>query len=108
MKSESFNEIEFAVKQPVSDAERSMAGKLVSSLATGEFDSSKYADGYRARVLAAIEEKKANGTIKAATATQPAASGSVLDLGALLAKSLEAAVQKPKKPATVTPIRPKK
>jgi len=103
-----FGEIEFAVKQPVSDAERSMAGKLVSSLATGEFEPSKYEDGYRARVLAAIEEKKTNGTFKPVTATQTAASGSVFDLGALLAKSLEAAVAKPKKFSKVTPIKPKK
>ena len=79
-----------------------MACKLVTAYSSGDFDPTKYANGYKARVLAAVEQKKSGGTILAASAQGSAPAASVLDLGSLLQASLEAASKR--KPAKVTPI----
>lgn len=54
-----FEEIDVAVLT-ISDAERDLAAKLVASLTTGTYNPSPYQDGFRKRVLEAVE-RKANG-----------------------------------------------
>ncbi len=94
-----FDEIEVA-KLSVSEPERKMAGKLIASLSSGEFDPSKYEDSYSARVKQAIQDKLAGGTIRAVPSETPKM-GSVFDLSALLERSLAAGPKpKAKKPPT--------
>jgi DNA end-binding protein Ku len=54
-----FEEIEVAALT-ISDAERDLAAKLVTSLTTGAYNPAPYEDGFRKRVLEAVE-RKANG-----------------------------------------------
>jgi len=60
--------------------------RLIEDLARPEADLAQHADEYRQRVLAAIEQKRAGGTIEA---TEPPASPPTADLEATLRKSLE-------------------
>jgi DNA end-binding protein Ku len=78
-------------KLPVSDAERNMAGMLVSALSTGAFEPTKYEDGYVKRVQAAIERKTA-GIPAPVVPSAPAPA--VIDLLAALKASIEAAAKK--------------
>jgi DNA end-binding protein Ku len=90
-----FDEIKCATKTPISNAERNMAQKLLDSLATDAFDPSKYKDHYVERVRKAIEEKVNSGVIKTAGDSPAASAGaSILDLTALLEKSLAANADK--------------
>jgi DNA end-binding protein Ku len=94
-----FDEIKVTGKAVVSAAERDMAVKLLDSLTTGTYDPTKYTDHYVERVKKAIEEKQASGTIKT-SAVAESVGAVVIDLAALLAKSLEnAADKKGKAPA---------
>jgi DNA end-binding protein Ku len=92
----SFDEVEVAVKLPISDPERNMACKLVEALSSGEFDPAKYSDTYSERVKQAIQDKMSGSTVKS-TPTQTPKKGSVIDITALLEQSL-AEGRKPKEP----------
>jgi len=90
-----FDEIKVATKTPISEAERSMAGKLLDSLSAEKFDPSKYKDHYVERVKKAIEEKVTSGSIKTSAIVE-VPKASVLDLMAVLKASLEATADKKK------------
>jgi DNA end-binding protein Ku len=96
-----FDEVKPTKAGAVSEAERGMAMKLIASLSATAFDASKFKDSWTERVRAAIEEKKTSGTIKV-SATTPATTSNVLDLSALLTRSLEAAAAKGYKPPPAT------
>lgn len=81
-------------KAVVSDAEATMADKLLDMLYTEQFDSSKYTDSYAERVKAMATSKKDGNVIPAAPESGPKVKG-VIDLAALLQQSLE--TKKPKK-----------
>lgn len=98
-----FEEVKPTATKPVSDAEKNMALKLVESLSVAAFEPTKFEDHYVARVKKAIDEKVAGGSFKTA-ATEAPKMGSVLDLTALLAKSLEAAAST-LKPGTPAPTK---
>jgi DNA end-binding protein Ku len=83
-----FDEIKVATKAPISDAEKSMARALLQTLTSDAFDQTKYKDHYVERVKKAIDDKVSGGVIKTATVETPKGGG-VVDLAALLAKSLE-------------------
>jgi DNA end-binding protein Ku len=71
------------------DGELELAVQLVENLASDDFDPTQYEDSYRAKVLAAIEQKVAGGTV---TVTAPAAPKSnVVDMMEALKASLAAA-----------------
>lgn len=78
-------------KLQISDAERNMAGMLVTALSTGAFEPAKYEDGYVKRVQAAIERKVAGIPTPAAA---PVAAAPIIDLLAALKASIEAAAAK--------------
>ena len=71
----------------VKPGELELAVRLIEDLAQPEADLSQHADEYRQRVLAAIEHKRAGGTLDA---SEPAAPVPTEDLMATLQKSLEA------------------
>lgn len=71
----------------VSPLEEELAIKLVTSLGTGSFDSSKYHDGYATRVRNAVDQKVSGQAVSFAPSPVPA---SAIDLFAALKASLEA------------------
>jgi DNA end-binding protein Ku len=86
-------------KLQISDAERSMASKLIEALSTDEgYDASQYEDGFRMRVKDAIERKVLGQAPLEVTAPVVAPVG--LDMLAALQASIEAAAasRKPRKP----------
>ena len=83
-----FTEVNKCAKVAVSDKEAGMAKQLIKQLTSDTIDLSPYKDGYRERVLEAVEQKK-NGqevTIHAEAPVQK-----VNDLFAALQASLNAA-----------------
>ena len=84
-----FDEIDFNEVKPLSDSERKAACKLLLAMSSDIFDSSKYSDGYQARVKKAVETKLGGGTI-VATAIKSDKGSSSDDFAALLEKSVEA------------------
>jgi DNA end-binding protein Ku len=98
------------------DGEMALARKLIDELAADRFEPEKYEDGYRARVLEAVEAKVAGQEV---TAPPPAAGrAQVIDLMEALKQSLsqrgegaERPGRRParaKRPVTVTPVRARK
>jgi DNA end-binding protein Ku len=71
----------------VKPGELDLAIRLIEDLARPEADLAPHVDEYRQRVLAAIEHKRAGGTLDAA---EPAAPAPTEDLMATLRRSLEA------------------
>ena len=71
----------------VKPGELDLAVRLIEDLAQADFSPEQYADEYRERVLAAVEQKRAGGTIEA---REPQAPSPTDDLEATLMKSLEA------------------
>ena len=71
----------------VKPGELDLAVRLIEDLAQPDFSPEQYADEYRERVLAAVEQKRAGGTIEA---REPQAPSPTDDLEATLMKSLEA------------------
>jgi DNA end-binding protein Ku len=93
----------------VRPAELGLAVRLIEDLARPEFRLEQYADEYRQRFLAAVERKRAGGTIEA---VEPQAPPPTDDLLATLKKSLEvrrppakAAAPAPRAPAKAAPSR---
>jgi DNA end-binding protein Ku len=99
------------------DAEMTLARKLIDELAADRFQPEKYEDGYRARVLEAVEAKVAGEEVTA----PPAETGraQVIDLMEALKQSLSqrgtgtgtTPARRPartKRPAAVTPVRARK
>jgi DNA end-binding protein Ku len=84
----------------VRPAELSLAVRLIEDLAQPEFRPEQYADEYRQRFLAAVERKRAGGTIETA---EPQAPPPTDDLMATLKKSLE--VRRPPAKASAPPPR---
>ena len=83
----------------LTDRERTMAQQLVESLASDEFDASKYHDEYREQLLDLIERKAAGEEIVAEPEVE--APAKVLDLVAALEASLaKAATAKDRHPST--------
>jgi DNA end-binding protein Ku len=80
----------------VKDAEVALAQQLIASLAQPQFDATKYEDGWRKKVLDAVEQKKNGETVTVAAAKPKAA---VVDLMAALRASLAAKAA----PAAVVP-----
>ena len=70
----------------VRPAELNLAVRLIEDLAQSEFRPEQFADEYRQRFLAAVEQKRAGGTIPTA---EPQAPPPTDDLMATLKKSLE-------------------
>ena len=70
----------------VRPGELELAVRLIEDLAQPEADMAQHADAYRQRVLAAIEHKRAGGTLEAAELPAPAPTE---DLMATLQRSLE-------------------
>ena len=81
----------------VSDAEMTMAGQLIDSLAT-DFEPDQYRDSYREQVLDLLEQK-ASGEIQSIEAAPAAEEAAVVDLLAALEASVNAAKEARKKPA---------
>jgi non-homologous end joining protein Ku len=71
---------------PVRSAELNLAVRLIEDLAPPEFRPEQLADEYRQRFLAAVEQKRAGGTIPTAEPQSPPPTD---DLVATLKKSLE-------------------
>ena len=71
----------------VKPGELELAVRLIEDLAQTDFRPEQYADEYRERVVAAVERKRAGGTIEA---REPQAPSPTEDLEATLKKSLEA------------------
>ena len=71
----------------VKPGELDLAVRLIEDLAQADFSPEQYADEYRERVLAAVEQKRAGGTVEA---REPQAPSPTDDLEATLMKSLEA------------------
>ncbi len=99
------------------DTEMTLARKLIDELAADRFQPEKYEDGYRARVLEAVEAKVAGEEVTA----PPAETGraQVIDLMEALKQSLSqrgtgtgtTPARRPartKRPAAVTPVRARK
>ena len=82
---ESFAEVE-RPDIAIRPGELDLAVRLIEDLAQSEVRLAQYADEYRQRVLAAIEHKRAGGTLDT---TEPAAPPPTDDLMATLQKSLE-------------------
>ena len=81
----------------VSDAEMTMAGQLIDSLA-GDFEPEQYRDNYREQVMDLLEQK-ASGEIQSIEAAPAAEEAAVVDLLAALEASVNAAKEARKKPA---------
>jgi DNA end-binding protein Ku len=83
----------------LSDRERLMAQQLIESLASEEFDPTKYSDQYREQLLDLIQRKAAGEEIVAEPAAE--APAKVLDLVAALEQSLaKASTAKERHPST--------
>jgi DNA end-binding protein Ku len=81
-----FGEIDKGQSAKVREGELELAARLISDLSRDEFVPSRYADEYRQRVLAAVEEKVAGREITAAAPEAPRAH--VIDLMDALKESL--------------------
>jgi DNA end-binding protein Ku len=86
-----FDEIDTGATFKFSDAERSLAQKLIDQLSAAEFEPEKYSDSYRDRVQAAVDQKVAGQEITVAP-EQPKAQ--IIDLFEALKKSLSDAQSK--------------
>jgi len=86
-----FDEIDTGATFKFSDAERSLATKLIDQLSAAEFEPEKYSDSYRDRVQAAVDQKVAGQEITVAP-EQPKAQ--IIDLFEALKKSLTDAQSK--------------
>ena len=95
----SFTEVE-RPDVAVRPAELNLAVRLIEDLAQPEFRPEQFADEYRERFLAAVEQKRAGGTIPTA---EPQAPPPTDDLMATLQKSLE--VRRPAAKAEAPPPR---
>jgi DNA end-binding protein Ku len=92
-----FDEISKGESAKITDAETSLAIRLIDELSNDEFEPEKYEDEYAQRVMNLVN-KKAEG--KEITLTQPVARrGQVIDLMAALKESLGRNVPRQKKPA---------
>jgi len=80
----------------VSEAEMTMAGQLIESLAN-DFEPDQYRDSYREQVLDLLEQK-ASGEIQSIEAAPAAEEAAVVDLLAALEASVNAAKEARKKP----------
>jgi DNA end-binding protein Ku len=78
------------------DQEVSLAGKLIESLSSEQWNPHKYHDTYRERVLELIQKKQQGKEI---VAPQPRPAGEVLDLMEALKRSLQKGEEKKKAPA---------
>jgi DNA end-binding protein Ku len=92
-----FEEIAKGESAKISDAEVSLAIRLIDELSIEEFDPGQFDDEYRQRVLDLIN-KKAEGEEITIAAPQPKRA-QVIDLMAALKESLEKKIPKEKKPA---------
>jgi DNA end-binding protein Ku len=92
-----FEEIAKGESAKISDAEVSLAIRLIDELSIDEFDPGQFDDEYRQRVLDLIN-KKAEGEEITIAAPQPKRA-QVIDLMAALKESLEKKIPKEKKPA---------
>ena len=92
-------------EEPVTQAELKLAMQLVDQSAVDEYDPSEFKDEERARVLAAIDEKIAGGTVVASTHPEDAEAGSgqVIDLMAALQASLGKGKAAPARTAKAAP-----
>jgi non-homologous end joining protein Ku len=70
----------------VKPGEVELAVRLIEDLAAPDFWPEQYADEYRQRVLVAVRQKRAGGTIEG---TEPPTPSPTVDLLATLRKSLE-------------------
>ena len=105
-----FEEIPKGESAKITDAETSLAIRLIDELSNNEFEPEKYHDEYSERVLNLVNEK-AEG--KEITLAQPVAQrGQVIDLMAALKESLEKTGPRQKRPAVsakqAEPERPRK
>ena len=105
-----FDEIPKGESAKITDAETSLAIRLIDELSNNEFEPEKYHDEYSERVLNLVNEK-AEG--KEITLAQPVAQrGQVIDLMAALKESLEKTGPRQKRPAVsakqAEPERPRK
>lgn len=93
----------------VSERERAMAEELIAKMST-RWDPTRYHDSYREDVLDMIERKAKTGKVESIAAPKAAPSGNVVDLVAMLKKSLAAkptdAAAKPTEGTTKTTRRP--
>jgi DNA end-binding protein Ku len=97
---ESFAEVD-RPDAKVRPGELDLAVRLIEDLARPEADLAQYTDEYRQRVLAAIEQKRAGGTIDT---TEPAAPPPTDDLLATLQRSLDARRSRATAPAGVAAL----
>jgi DNA end-binding protein Ku len=75
---------------PISEAELTLANRLIDQLAQKRFDPNEYMDEHRARVEAAIQKKVAGKDISMSEASPVRDSGNVVDLMEALRASLNA------------------
>jgi DNA end-binding protein Ku len=68
--------------------EITMAEQLIAAMAT-RWDPAAYRDEYRDDLLRVIEEKERTGAVEAVTAGEPAPEGQVVDIMALLKRSVD-------------------
>ncbi len=80
--------LDLPAEQKVSAAELAMAEELIEKM-TREFDMTRYHDQYREDVLDMIEEKSKTGKFEIPKGLDKAPSGNVVDLVAMLKKSLD-------------------
>ncbi|HZP46246.1 MAG TPA: Ku protein [Candidatus Binataceae bacterium] len=80
-------DVDQAGKEPVKEAELTLAKRLIDELTHEKFEPTKYHDNFRARVLEAAERKVAGQEVTEAPAE--ARRGQVIDLMAALKASLE-------------------
>ncbi len=84
-----FDDVNQAAKMNLSDAELDMGKMLIKQLTSDSFDASVYEDGYRGRVLEAVEQKKDGKEIT--ITVDGSKKASVIDLMAQLKASVAAA-----------------
>ena len=94
-----FNEVDIP-ELALKDQEINLAGKLIQSLSSEQWDPHKYRDTYRERVLELIQKKQQGQEI---VATQPRPTGEVLDLMEALKRSLQKGQDKKKASAKAAP-----
>jgi DNA end-binding protein Ku len=87
-----FDEIDTGATFKFSAVEEDLAEKLIEQLSTDEFEAEKYADSYRDRLQAAVDQKVAGQEITVAP-EEPKAQ--IIDLFEALKKSISAAKEKP-------------